>query len=167
MVALRLCMDRIYPPRKNRPIPVVALTSDPVGHGMTGRIGSTSKVVRSPRLITCSKGIESSAPEQTAPRRAGVSRSRKAISFGMLGRRPWLTECAPAASASSSRVTRSVTVTAGVNLPGLVTVTHSSATRESAEGRFHRSSSSPLRGGGPRAVAKIWGNNRYWSPKAI
>ena len=48
-------MDRIYPPRKNRPIPVVALTSDPVGHGMTGRIGSTSKVVRSPRLITCSK----------------------------------------------------------------------------------------------------------------
>ena len=50
-------MDRIYPPRKNRPIPVVALTSDPVGDGMTGRIGSTSKVVRSPRLITCSKEL--------------------------------------------------------------------------------------------------------------
>ena len=48
-------MDRIYPPRKNRPNPVVALTSDPVCHGITGRIGSTSKVVRSPRLITCSK----------------------------------------------------------------------------------------------------------------
>jgi hypothetical protein len=37
-------MDGIYPLRKNRPIPVVALTSDPVGDGMTGRIGSTSKV---------------------------------------------------------------------------------------------------------------------------
>ena len=44
-------MDRIYPPRKNRPIPVVALTSDPVCHGMTGRTGSTSQVDRSPRLI--------------------------------------------------------------------------------------------------------------------
>lgn len=40
-------MDRIYPPRQNRPIPVVALTIDPVGHGMTGRIPSTSKAVHS------------------------------------------------------------------------------------------------------------------------
>ena len=33
VVALRLCMDRIYPPRKNRPNPVVALWGAHPGDG--------------------------------------------------------------------------------------------------------------------------------------
>jgi hypothetical protein len=50
-------MDRIYPPRKNRPNPVVALTSDPVWPQHDWEDWFDIKAVHSLGLISCSKGL--------------------------------------------------------------------------------------------------------------
>jgi hypothetical protein len=95
VVALRLCMTASTRRAKIDLSPSL-LTSDPVGHGMTGRIGSTSKVARSLGIIAAESTQPLCRPHAGLhPLRSHVPcphqhrSDRRQIARGGIGAFPW------------------------------------------------------------------------------